>query len=159
MIRNFIPEDAEACSGLIHTCIESDRTIPATLRDKMIQAESPGTVLERSRLFYVAVYESGARISGVAGLDMNEIRILCVSPEHRRRGIGLALLDHLTGMVPGVLFPDIFVYAATGAVAFYKAAGFSEKGSMTFTFEGEQLQTVFMSRMNRNIIKPLHVEG
>ena len=159
MIRKFIPGDAVACCKLVQACIISDRSMPTILRDAMIRAESPNAMLERSRLFYVAVYESNDRISGIVGLDMNEIRILCVSPGLQRRGIGRALLGHAIEMVPGALFQDIFVYAAPGAVAFYKAAGFSEKGPMTFTFEGEPLQTVFMSRMTRNDIKPLHVEG
>jgi len=146
MIRNFIPEDAVACTELIRACIESDRSIPGTLRDKMVRAESPDSMLERSRLFFTAVYESDSRITGIAGLDMNEIRILCVSPDHQRRGIGRALLEHLAGMVPSALFPDIFAYVATGAVPFYKAAGFSEKGPMAFAFEGDRLQTIFMVR-------------
>ena len=115
----------------------------------MIRLESPDAVLERSRLFYVAVYESDSRISGIAGLDMNEIRILCVSPEHQRRGVGRLLLNHVVEMVPGILFPDVFVYAATGAVEFYKAAGFEEKGPMEFAFAGDTLQTVFMTRAIR----------
>lgn len=113
----------------------------------MIRTESPDSMLERSRLFYLAVYESAARISGIAGLDMNEIRILCVSPEHQRRGIGRLLLNHVMEMVPGTLFPDVFVYAATGAVAFYKASGFEEKGPMVFDISGEPLETIFMTRL------------
>ena len=149
MIRKFTTADAVSCSNLIQACIASDRSIPASLRDAMIRSESPDAVIERSRLFYVSVHESDSRISGIAGLDMNEIRILCVSPEHQRRGIGRLLLNHVMEMVPGALFPDVFVYAATGAVAFYKAAGFEEKGPMAFAFAGDTLQTVFMIRAIR----------
>jgi GNAT superfamily N-acetyltransferase len=150
MIRNFVPEDAHACCSLIHSCVEADQTIPATLRGKMIHSESPYTMLERSRLFYLAVYESDTGISGIAGLDMNEIRLLCVSPNHQRRGIGRTLLDHLITMVPGYLFPDIFVYASTEAVPFYKACGFIEKGPVAFAFTGSKLQTIFMTRTIKN---------
>ncbi len=100
---------------------------------------------ERARLFYVAVYELKDQILGVAGLDMNEIRLLCVSPEHRRHGIGRSLLQHLFGMVPGILFPDIFVYASEQGKDFYRACGFEEKGAVNFDFDGEQLRTCFMS--------------
>jgi len=99
----------------------------------------------RSRLFYLAVFESEAEIVGVAGLDMNEVRLLCVAPEHQRRGIGRTLLDHVAAMVPGYLFPDIFVYSAIPAVNFYKACGFIEKGQALFSFGTESLRTVFMS--------------
>lgn len=146
MIRNFTPADAVACSELVLACIEADRTIPPSLKDNLMRSESHESMLERSRLFYMAVYESGNRISGIAGLDMNEIRILCVLPEAQGHGIGRALLDHIIDMVPGTLFPDIFVYAATEAVAFYKAAGFAEKGPVSFAFADDQLHTVFMIR-------------
>ena len=100
---------------------------------------------ERARLFYVAIYESEDQILGVAGLDMNEIRLLCVSPEHRRSGIGRTLFQHLLGMVPGILFPDVFVYSSVQGKDFYRACGFAEKGSVNFDFEGEQLRTCFMT--------------
>ncbi|MBN2241885.1 MAG: GNAT family N-acetyltransferase [Acidobacteria bacterium] len=149
MIRNFAPQDAEGCSRVVRACIGADPSLPPALRNRMIRAESAGSMLERARLFYVAVCENDSRISGLAGLDMNEIRILCVSPEKQRCGIGRALLGHVTGIVPGALFRDIFVYAANGAVDFYKAAGFGEKGPVIFDFEGEKLETVFMTRMIR----------
>ncbi len=149
MIRKFTTADAVACSSLIQACVASDRSISASLRDAMIRSETPDAVIERSRLFYVAVFESDSEISGIAGLDMNEIRILCVSPEHQRRGIGRLLLNHVMEMVPATLFPDVFVYAAKGAAAFYKAAGFEEKGPMAFAFAGDTLETVFMTRMIR----------
>ena len=99
---------------------------------------------ERARLFYVAVYESENRILGVAGLDMNEILLLYVSPEHQRRGIGRALFEHLRAMVPGILFQDIFVYSSIQAVGFYRACGFIEKGPFCFDLAGAPLPTVFM---------------
>ena len=144
MIRKFIPTDAANCCSLIHACIELDATIPGILRGEMVQSETPHTMLERSRLFYVAVYESDGIVLGLAGLDMNEIRILCVSPTHQRSGIGRALLDHLISMVPKFLFPDVFVYAFTEAVPFYKTAGFIEKGPVVYKFAGGKLRTVFM---------------
>ncbi len=113
--------------------------------------ETPHAMEERARLFYVAAYESENRVLGVAGLDMNEIRLLYVSPDQQRRGIGRALLDHLRPMVPGILFPDIFVYAATQAVGFYKACGFTEKGPFCFDIDGEPLTTIFMTSPTRQV--------
>ena len=100
---------------------------------------------ERAKLFYLAVYETEGRILGIAGLDMNEIRLLFVSPGSRRRGIGRALFEHFRSMVPNIMFPDIFVYSSIQGISFYKACGFVERGPASFDFAGEQLQTIFMS--------------
>jgi N-acetylglutamate synthase-like GNAT family acetyltransferase len=100
---------------------------------------------ERARLFYVAVYESAQQILGIAGLDMNEIRLLCVSPDNWRQGIGRALFEHIRGMVPGILFPDIFVYSSLQGRDFYRACHFVEKGPVDFNIGGDQLRTIFMS--------------
>jgi len=100
---------------------------------------------ERARLFYIAVYESEGEILGVAGLDMNEIRLLCTSPRHRRHGIARALLGHLEPMVPGFLFPDIFVYSSSQGREFYRACGFTERGQVRFDLGGEKLPTWFMT--------------
>jgi GNAT superfamily N-acetyltransferase len=145
MIRQFQPADAEHCSRLIHFCLAGDFSISSVLRGKLRGSETPQTMAERARLFYVAVYELEDQILGVAGLDMNEIRLLCVSPEYRRRGIGRSLLQHLLGMVPGILFPDIFVYSSEEGKDFYRACGFAEKGAVNFDIDGEQLRTCFMT--------------
>jgi N-acetylglutamate synthase-like GNAT family acetyltransferase len=146
MIRQFRSEDAPACCSLIRACLESDLSLSLTLRRKMVTAETPQSMNERARLFYVAVYEEQNRIAGIAGLDLNEIRLLCVLPDCQRAGIGRALLEHLKSMAPSPLFTDIFVYSSIQAAGFYKVCGFSEKGAFTFDFCGEPLPTIFMSR-------------
>ncbi len=145
MIRQFQHQDAASCSRLIHACLQNDPSYSLAIREKIYRLETAQTMTERARLFYVAVYESEDGILGIAGLDMNEIRLLCVSPEHRRLGIGRVLLDHIKAMVPGFLFPDIFVYSSLQAAGFYRASGFRDKGPFAFDLDGEQLQTIFMT--------------
>jgi len=145
MIRQFRQPDAVPCSRLIHACLQNDPSYSSALRNKIFLLETAQSMMERARLFYVAVYESKDELLGIAGLDMNEIRLLCVSPEHRRLGIGRALLDHIKAMVPGLIFSDIFVYSSPQAAGFYRASGFREKGPFAFNMGGEQLQTIFMT--------------
>ena len=145
MIRQFRQQDAASCSRLIHASLEKDSSYSFALREKMRRLETPQAMTERARLFYVAVYESEDEILGVAGLDMNEIRLLFVSPEHRRLGIGRALLEHIKAMVPAFLFSDIFVYSSLQAAEFYRTCGFAESGPFPFDVGGEQLQTIFMT--------------
>ena len=104
---------------------------------------------ERASLFYLAVHESAGEISGLGGLDLNEIRLMCVSPNHRREGIGRALITYFETLVPPDFFKDIFVYAAPGAVAFYRHLGFEARGESRFDIEGLPLVTIFMTRLLR----------
>jgi N-acetylglutamate synthase-like GNAT family acetyltransferase len=145
MIRQFRPQDATPCSRLIHACLKSDFSLTPLLRKKILGMETPQSMDERARLFYIAIYEEENRIVGIAGLDMNEIRLLCVLPERQRGGIARTLLDHIKSMAPASLFSDIFVYSSIQAVGFYKACGFAEKGSFNFEIGGETLPTVFMT--------------
>lgn len=145
MIRQFRDTDAAACSQLICDCLQNDQSLAPILRQKMREQETPEMMLKRAGLFYIAVYESEDRILGIAGIDMNEIRLLYVSPESQRRGIGRMLWDHIRPMAPGALFPDIFVYSSLQAVGFYKTCGFTEKGPYDFDFDGIRIPTVFLS--------------
>jgi N-acetylglutamate synthase-like GNAT family acetyltransferase len=145
MIRQFRPQDATSCCRLIHVCLESDASLTPALRQKIRCMETPQSMIERARLFYVAIFEEEHRIVGVAGLDMNEIRLLCVLPDRQRAGIGSALIDHIKAMTPGVLFSDIFVYSSLQSAGFYKACGFVERGPYGFVLGGETLPTVFMT--------------
>jgi N-acetylglutamate synthase-like GNAT family acetyltransferase len=145
MIRQFEVQDAQSCCDLMHKCIREDFSISDSLREKLLEVETPQSMVERSRLFYVAVYESESRIVGIAGLDLNEIRLLCVSPECRRSGLGRDLLKHITALAPKSFFKDLFVYSSISAVDFYKSRGFVEKGPVSFNLGGEIMRTVFMS--------------
>jgi N-acetylglutamate synthase-like GNAT family acetyltransferase len=145
MIRQYQPEDAAACCRLIHACLEADPLLSCSLREKMFRLETPQRMNERAKLFYISVYESENQISGIAGLDMNEIRLIYVSPEQQRRGIGRALLNHLKPMAPAALFSDIFVYTTAQAAGFYKACGFVEQGPYFFDLGGESLPAVFLT--------------
>jgi N-acetylglutamate synthase-like GNAT family acetyltransferase len=145
MIRQFRDKDAAACSHLIRECLQNDRSLSPLLQEKIRLQETPEAMLERTRLFYTAVYESENRILGIVGLDMNEIRLLYVSPESQRQGIGRMLLSHIQPMVPGTLFRDIFVYSSLQSAGFYKTCGFTEKGLFHFDSGGLLIPTVFLT--------------
>ena len=146
MIRQFRPEDAPSCNRLIQACIENDGSLSPTLRGKLLQVESPEVMQQRAGLFYVAVYESAEGVIGLGGLDLNELRLLHVAPEQQRRGIGTALLAHLEGMVPPVLFADIFVYASPSAENFYRSNGYRTGGECSIAWGSESIRTIFMTK-------------
>jgi GNAT superfamily N-acetyltransferase len=145
MIRQFQSRDAACCSTIIQACLEGDPSYSLPLLEKIRSTETAQAMIERARLFYVVVCQLKNEIVGVAGLDLNEIRLLYVSPKHRKRGIGSDLLVHMKSMVPGFLFSDIFVYSSLQAVGFYAACGFIEKGPYIYDLAGEPLKTVFMT--------------
>ena len=151
MIRQFKVEDASACCDLIRACVQDDLSIPEALRARILATETPQSVIERASLYYVAVYEWERRIVGMAGLDLNEVRLLFVSPARRRAGIGRVLIEHLKAMVPGTFFFDIFVYASMQSVEFYRSCGFVEKGPFELDFDKGKLRTVFMTFLIRKI--------
>ena len=145
-IRQFRNEDARVCSDLIQACLEQDEQISPDVRLQISASASPMALAEFSGLYYLAVYELGHQIVGICGLDMNEIRLLYVSPPYHGRGIGSALLDHIESMVPAALFSDVFVYSALSAQSFYQTHGFRNGGDLTFELNGVAVPTVFMTK-------------
>jgi N-acetylglutamate synthase-like GNAT family acetyltransferase len=144
MIRQFRSDDATPCNKLIQDCLKSDPFLPPSLSNNLQDSESARMMSERAQLFYVAVFDQESEILGVAGLDLNEIRLMYVSPQRRRAGIGKALFHHLAEMTPASFFSEIFVYSSPAAVGFYKSLGFTEKGPAAFEIGGELMPTVFM---------------
>lgn len=145
-IRQFEPADAEGCSRLIRACLVHDPLVPQPSRQTILLSETPELMLERARNFYIAVYASDEVIAGLGGVDLNEIRLLFVAPGRRNRGIGSALLSHLESWIPSALFRDAFVYAAPGAVTFYRANGYVPKGEHIFPSGDVSVPTVFMTK-------------
>ncbi len=146
MIRQFRSEDAEACSALIRACIEYDMEMSSHLREALLAAESPESMRERGKLFYIAVCEHEGTVAGLGGLDMNEIRLLYVSPAYQRRGFGRAILEHLEAMIPPALFREVFVYAAESSAGFYRARGYASHGEHYFEVGARRLPTIFMTK-------------
>ncbi len=149
VIRPFQSDDAEPCFNILRECIRTDSRVSAFLQRKLLESESAALMRERAGLFYIAVCESDGEITGLGGLDLNEIRLLFVSPAHRRNGIGRAILTHLEAMVPSELFMDIFVYAAPGAAGFYRSLGYRAQGETVFDLKGVPISTVFMTKDTR----------
>jgi GNAT superfamily N-acetyltransferase len=146
IIRQYHPEDADPACNLARACLQLDPLIPPAVKEELIRAESPAKMRERANLFYVAVCVVEGRIAGVAGVDMNEIRLLLIAPEHQRKGVGGLLLDHLESMVPSGLFSDIFVYSTPSAVGFYRVHGYQAGGEHTFHVGGCSVPTMFMTK-------------
>jgi ribosomal protein S18 acetylase RimI-like enzyme len=149
MIRQFQPGDAEDCCKVIHECLASDSHLRQVPHNTFRIIESPQSIRRWAALFYVAVYESCNSVVGLAGLDMNEVRLLCVSPKHQSHGIGGAMMDHLEAMVPSSVFTDIFVYSAPSATGFYSRRGFRAMGEYAVDLYGETFQTIFMVKLLR----------
>jgi GNAT superfamily N-acetyltransferase len=146
LIRCFEPSDALACSEIVTDCLTADPSIPPALKAELLRLESDTAMCVRARLFYIAVYLEHGRPLGLGGLEMNEIRMMFVDPDHQFRGIGSALLNHLEELVPPALFSNVFVYAAPGAVPFYRAHGYEPGGEHVFDFGSHRLPTIFMTK-------------
>ncbi len=144
--RQFRPEDACACSGIICANIEADCTLPHELRKSLYARVTPSRIAERASLYYIVVCESTLEIVGVGGLELNEIRLLAVAPVHQGRGFGRLLLEYLESMVPPALFGEIFVYSAPVAEGFYLACGYVSGGEHIMEVDGYPVPTTFMTK-------------
>jgi GNAT superfamily N-acetyltransferase len=146
LIRQFQPQDAVACSRIVRACLELDAQFPPAAKQEILRAEIPELMCERARCFYAAVLVAGDEVTALGGVELNEIRLLCVSPSRWRQGMGRSLLTHLESWVPPALFSDIFVYAAPGAVKFYRAHGYQPEGEQVFVAGSGSVPTVFMTK-------------
>jgi len=149
MIRQFEPQDAEACSALSRACLRMDPMIAPDAREDLLRLETAAAMRERACLYYLAVCFHSGGIVGAAGVDMNEIRLLFVDPGQRRKGIGTSLLEHVEALVPAALFEDIFVYASPAAVGFYLSRGYLQGGDCRIAIGEYTFKTVFMSKRIR----------
>jgi GNAT superfamily N-acetyltransferase len=145
-IRQFQSHDAVACNRIVRACLELDPLMPPGLKEELLPAESPEIMCERANRFYVAVYLLGDTVAALGGIELNEIRLLFVAPEHQHQGIGGSLLKHLETCVPPDLFGDIFVYSAPGAVGFYRSHGYQPGGEQVFVFGSCSVPTIFMTK-------------
>ena len=146
MIRAFRNEDLQACVDLIVGCLGLDASLAPSTRARFGHSDLFRLIQQSAVLFHLVVYEHEGQIAGIGGVDLNEIRLLYVTPELQGRGIGRTLLNHLEEMVPSALFTNIFLYSTPGAEGFYKSRGYESRGEVCFEIKGETLPTIFMSK-------------
>jgi GNAT superfamily N-acetyltransferase len=145
-IRQFRRTDAEACSSVVRACLLLDPLMQQPAGEALLQTESPAILCEWASRFYMAVCELENCLAGVGGVDMNEIRLLFVHPDHQRKGIGSGLLKHLEDLVPPALFSGIFVYAAPAAAGFYRMHGYQSGGEHVEHLGSITVPTIFMTK-------------
>ena len=145
-IRQFRSADAEACSRIVRACLLQDPLMQTLAGAAFPEAESTAILCEWAGRFYLAVWALENGLAGVGGVDMNEIRLLSVHPDHQRKGIGSGLLRHLEDLVPPALFSDVFLYAAPAAAGFYQRHGYRSGGEHVEHLGSLTVPTIFMTK-------------
>jgi ribosomal protein S18 acetylase RimI-like enzyme len=136
-IRQFEDEDEPGVSALWREVFPHDRPW-----------NEPAAIIRRKRLvqrslFFVAVLDSAIVGTAVGGYDgyRGWVYHVAVSPEHRRRGIGSALLGRLEEALREEGCPKLNLQVYThnaGVVAFYEKLGYRVEERISL---GKPLQT------------------
>jgi GNAT superfamily N-acetyltransferase len=126
-IRRCHDDEREVILGIVNAAAEAYRdVIPA---DRWHEPYMPADQLDRELEAGVVFwgYESDGALAGVMGIqdvgDLDLIRHAYVAPGNQRRGIGSALLDHLTRSAERPMLVGTWA-AAEWAIGFYRRHGF-----------------------------------
>ena len=107
-------------------CAAADRY----MRRQIVQKKS----LAKTRPFWVAILRNHP--IGCVGLDAaRRVKHLCVSTEHRRRGIARMLMDTLISHCKSIGMAEVLLHVisvSSAAISFYKSYGFVEESRRRF---------------------------
>jgi ribosomal protein S18 acetylase RimI-like enzyme len=96
----------------------------------------------------------GAAGGGVVDSDMGQLLVLYLDPSLRGRGIGTALLDHVTGQQRAAGATEQCVSVTEGnllAIPFYRARGFVERGRVPYVTANGGVSVGTSLRMSRPV--------
>ena len=138
-LRSLRPDEGEAAHALWARSAPLD-AVPRSVLDETLWGEPAGAALAAEVDGEVVGLGAGA-LWPVAGAVRGSVRALAVAPEHRRRGVGTALLDaleadlrqrgagvaRLVEAAPNYLTPGVDVRNG-GALAFAEAHGYRTIG-------------------------------
>jgi GNAT superfamily N-acetyltransferase len=152
LLRPRTAADEPACVELLAQVHGHDgypRHLDRSLQDFLIARHETGAwvcELDGQVVGHVALHradddpvlEAARRATGLAAGELAVVARLLVSPGHRRRGIGLALLDHAADQARAggrrAVLDVVKDDAAAPAAALYARAGWSTAGEATFHF-------------------------
>jgi GNAT superfamily N-acetyltransferase len=127
-IREFRAQDTDAALAIINEAAEAYRgVIPADRwHEPYMPAGEMKHEIDAGVVFQVA--EEGGRLCGVLGIqdkgDVALVRHAYVAPAHQNKGVGTALLRHVTGVTGKPVLIGTWADAAW-AIAFYQRNGFT----------------------------------
>jgi N-acetylglutamate synthase-like GNAT family acetyltransferase len=147
-IRRFRESDAMGVSKLIHRCWEEMDLGDYDQKGIRLQIEStePEKLVELSKniTFFVAEHENN--VAGFGGHDQELVRLLFVTPEYQRKGIGSSLLEMILNHAREKGIKKLECNSTIYAVPFYAKNGFLEKGAVDF-------KIIHFSRMSIEILR------
>ncbi|TDO47244.1 L-amino acid N-acyltransferase YncA [Kribbella sp. VKM Ac-2527] len=133
-LRTAVPEDAEAVSAVRRATYPYAVTSPATVR-QWISSQSP----TKQALRLVAEVDGSIVGWGSAGFNtwtsepgQGNLSI-CVHPEHRRQGIGSALIDRLHEHLTGIGVVRVRAFADPVGVGFARKRGYDGTRQMHYS--------------------------
>lgn len=130
VIRPAIPDERLDLVALQRRASLASEDIPRQLLDHPDLIDLDPQMIALGQVFAA---ERDGTIAGFATVlphaDGMELEGLFVDPALWRRGIGLALVEHVVGLARDLGAAHLHVIASTDAEAFYKAAGFVQTGT------------------------------
>ena len=133
-IRNFRESDAAHVSTLIRRCWEELVLGDYDPKGIQIQIEEtrPEKLIELNDTVKFFVAERGEIIAGFGGYDNELVRLMFVSPEFQRKGIGSLILKCILADANRQGIKKLECNSTIYAVPFYLKHGFIEKGEVDF---------------------------
>ncbi len=141
MIRPYQPADLDA---LLDTWYQASKVAHPFLSEDFLKGERRAIEDVYMSLAETWIYEDDGRLRGFIARVGREVGALFVHPDHHRRGIGRALMDHLHAKHAD-LKVEVFEANQLGR-AFYDAYGFRLAGRRKHTATS---QTMLLMRLTR----------
>lgn len=128
-IRNFKRSDAESCSELIINSINSGVFENPDEKVRLLSEHTKEELLNKSEDINYFVAENGKKVIGLGGIKSSgEIKTIYVDINHRGKGIGQAIMNHLENIASKRGLKKLFLWSSPQAINFYKSLGFKLNG-------------------------------
>lgn len=149
-IRPYLPEDAEATLRIFERAVSISALSRYTRGQVSAWLGGPRDLAtwaaDRARVA-TFVAERGGELAGFSDLAGDGyVDRLFVDPDHGRRGVGRALLQHVEAEARRLKIPILTTHASLVARPVFQASGFTVVYPETVHKDGERLDRFFMRR-------------
>jgi GNAT superfamily N-acetyltransferase len=140
-IREFLPQDAAAVSGIIRSTLRvtNGADYSPEILEPLIEYFSPEKVLQLAGERMCLVAEIDAQIVGTVALENSELQTFFVRPDFQRKHVGTFLLKNIERFARGSRIKKITVFSSLTAVSFYEKMGYRKTGFEQEKSAGRQI--------------------
>ncbi len=124
--HKFKKRDAEKCSKIIYSCVDTSKRTTKKDREFLKKVYTPQEIIKLPKISDFFVVMHNKKIIGMGRLEKSKIATVYFDPKFHRKHGGTLIMSHLEKLARKKKLKKVYVESLLQSTGFYKKLGFKK---------------------------------